>query len=80
MKNRKNSWSSWLQKFVGALAGKGAKNGIFITTSCFTKKTLDYIPRNETKILLLDSEQLAQQMIDCNLGCTTKQTYENHRH
>jgi restriction system protein len=65
-----------LQKFVGALAGQGAKKGIFITTSNFTKDALEYTPRNETKIVLINGEQLAQLMIDCNLGCTTQQTYE----
>lgn len=65
-----------LQKFVGALAGQGAKKGIFITTSSFTKEAFEYTPRNETKIVLIDGEQLAQLMIDYNLGCTTQQTYE----
>lgn len=65
-----------IQKFVGALAGQGAKKGIFITTSTFTKDALDYNPRNETKIVLIDGEQLAQLMIDFNIGCTTQQIYE----
>ena len=65
-----------IQKFVGALAGQGAKKGIFITTSSFTKEALEYTPRNETKIVLIDGGQLAQFMIDYNLGCTTQQTYE----
>ncbi len=67
---------SELHKFVGALAGQGAKKGIFITTSNFTKEALDYTPKNETKIVLIDGEQLAQLMIDYNLGCTTQQVYE----
>jgi restriction system protein len=65
-----------LQKFVGALAGQGAKKGIFITTSNFTKEALEYAPKNETKIVLIDGEQLAQLMVDYNLGCTTQQIYE----
>jgi Restriction endonuclease len=65
-----------LQKFVGALAGQGAKKGIFITTSNFTKEALEYTPRNETKIVLIDGEHLAQLMIDYNLGCTIQQVYE----
>jgi len=65
-----------LQKFVGALAGQGAKKGIFITTSNFTKEAIEYTPRNETKIVLIDGQQLAQLMIDYNLGCTPQQTYE----
>jgi restriction system protein len=68
-----------LQKFVGALAGQGAKKGIFITTSSFTKDATEYIPRNETKIVLIDGEQLAQLMIDYNLGVTSINSYEVKR-
>jgi restriction system protein len=65
-----------IQKFVGALAGQGAKKGIFITTSNFTKEAIEYTPRNETKIVLIDGTQLAQLMIDYNLGCSLQQTFE----
>ena len=65
-----------LQKFVGALAGQGAKKGIFITTSSFTKEAKEYSPKNETKIVLIDGERLTQLMIDYNLGCATQQVYE----
>lgn len=65
-----------IQKFVGALAGQGAKKGIFITTSFFTKEALEYAPRNETKIVLIDGERLSQLMIDYSLGATTQTTYE----
>jgi restriction system protein len=68
-----------IQKFVGALAGQGAKKGIFITTSTFTKDALEYLPKNETKIVLIDGEHLSQLMIDYNLGVTTQQTYELKR-
>lgn len=65
-----------IQKFVGALAGQGAKKGIFITTSHYTLEASSYVPRNETKIVLIDGEQLAQLMIDYNLGVITQITYE----
>ncbi|WP_090373362.1 restriction endonuclease [Dyadobacter sp. SG02] len=68
-----------LHKFVGALAGQGAKKGIFITTSSFTKDALSYMPRNETKIVLIDGEQLAQLMIDYNLGVSPQKIYEIKR-
>jgi restriction system protein len=68
-----------IQKFVGALAGQGAKKGIFITTSSFTKEANEYTPRNETKIVLIDGVQLAQLMIDYNLGVTTVNTFELKR-
>ena len=34
------------------------------------------LPRNETKIVLIDGDQLAQLMIDYNLGVTTQISYE----
>ncbi|MBK8498403.1 MAG: restriction endonuclease [Flavobacteriales bacterium] len=64
-----------IQKFVGALAGQGAKKGIFITTSSFSKEAREYQPRNETKIVLIDGEELTQLMIDHDLGVTTQRTY-----
>lgn len=65
-----------IQKFVGALAGQGAKKGVFITTSSFSKEAMEYAPKNDTKIVLIDGESLAQYMIDFNLGCTIQHTYE----
>ena len=67
-----------LQKFI-ALAGQRAKKGIFITTSTFTKDALSYMPRNETRIVLIDGEELAQLMIDYNLGVSTQKVYEIKR-
>lgn len=56
-----------IQKFVGALAGQGAKKGVFITTSYFSKDAIKYTPKNDTKIVLIDGEELAQFMIEHNL-------------
>ncbi len=68
-----------LHKFVGALAGQGAKKGIFITTSSFSRDALSYTPKNETKIVLIDGVQLAQLMIDHNLGVSVQRAYEIKR-
>lgn len=65
-----------IQKFVGALAGQEAKKGIFITTSRFTIDARDYIPRNETKIVLIDGEHLANLLIDNDLGVSKQVVYE----
>lgn len=65
-----------LHKFVGALAGQGAKKGIFITTSGFTKEALEYNPKNDTKIVLINGQQLAQLMIDYNLGVNLQATFD----
>jgi restriction system protein len=68
-----------IQKFVGALAGQGAKKGVFITTSRFSNEAIEYQPRNETKIVLIDGEQLAELMIDHNLAVSTIKTFEIKR-
>jgi len=65
-----------IQRFVGALAGQGAKKGIFITTSKFSEQAKGYTPRNDTKIVLIDGEELAQYMIDFNLGVSIVSEYQ----
>ena len=64
--------------FAGALAGKGANKGIFITTSDFTKAAKDYDAAG-FKIILIDGKRLAQLMIDHNVGVSTVKTYEIKR-
>lgn len=68
-----------IQKFVGALAGQGAKKGIFITTSRFTREALEYSPRNETKVVLIDGNTLCQLMIDYDIGVTPIARYDVKR-
>ena len=65
-----------IQKFVGALAGQGAKKGVFITASSFTKEALDYKPMNDTKVILIDGMKLANLMIEYNLGVAQMHCYE----
>lgn len=68
-----------IHSFIGALAGQGAKKGIFITTSHFTNDAMQYVPKNETKIVLIDGKTLAQLMFDYNLGVTSHKVYEVKR-
>jgi restriction system protein len=65
-----------IQRFVGALAGQGAKKGVFITTSKFSEQAKDYAPRNDTKVVLIDGEELAQFMIDFDLGVSLVSEYQ----
>jgi restriction system protein len=64
-----------VQKFAGALQGKRAKKGIFITTSKYTNEAHEYAKAIENKIILIDGTQLAQFMIDFNIGVSTVNTY-----
>ena len=57
-----------IQKFVGALHGKRARKGIFLTTSTFTKDAHDYAEGLETKVILIDGVQLAELMFDYGVG------------
>jgi len=69
-----------IQQFVGALAGhSGAHKGVFITTSAFSREAREFTARTDMKIVLIDGEQLAQLMIDYNLGVTVRQVYEVKR-
>jgi restriction system protein len=65
-----------IQKFAGALQGQRARKGIFITTSSFSKDALDYVKNIDTKIILIDGDQLAELMIDHNVGVSALTTYE----
>jgi restriction system protein len=64
-----------IQKFVGALHGKRARKGIFITTSTFTKDADEYAKGLETKVILIDGLQLAHFMFDYEVGISTESTY-----
>lgn len=65
-----------IQKFAGALQGVKARKGVFITTSNFSNEAIDYVTHLESKIILINGSQLAELMIDHNVGVSTKQTYE----
>jgi restriction system protein len=64
-----------VQAFAGSLEGFRARKGVFITTSTFTPDALAYVERIERKIVLIDGTQLAELMIEHNVGVATTQTY-----
>jgi restriction system protein len=68
-----------VQKFVGALHGKRARKGVFLTTGAFTGDAREYVSHIDPKIVLIDGHQLAEYMIDFGVGVTTKTTYEIKR-
>lgn len=65
-----------IQKFVGALQGKRARKGVFLTTSSFTKEAVEYVTMIDTKVVLVDGNQLAQLLIEHGVGVTPSVTYE----
>ncbi len=65
-----------IQKFVGALMGKKARKGIFITTARFTKEATSYAENIDSRLILIDGRRLAEFMIDYNVGVSPVTSYE----
>jgi len=68
-----------IQKFVGALAGKKAKKGVFFTTSTFTDESKNYVSHLEQKVVLIDGNKLADLMIKYNVGVSVEKIIEIKR-
>lgn len=64
-----------IQKFVGALHGRRARKGVFITTSAFSDEARQYAAGIDSKVALIDGAQLAELMIDFDLGVSPATTY-----
>ena len=68
-----------IQKFAGALQGQSAQKGIFVTTSNFSKNAREYVEKIDQNVILIDGAELAQLMIDHNLGVSTAKNGEIKR-
>lgn len=63
-----------IQSFVGALAGKQAQKGVFITTSAFGPGAVEYAALVPQKVILIDGPRLASLMIEHGVGVSTQRT------
>ena len=68
-----------IQKFVGALHGKRAKKGVFLTISSFSHDAIEYVKTIDPRVVLIDGAKLAQLMIDFDVGVSTAHTYNIKR-
>jgi restriction system protein len=68
--------SKEIQAFVGALHGRKARKGVFITTTGFSKPALDYVRDIQDKVILIDGNRLADLMIEHGVGVSTDASYE----
>jgi restriction system protein len=64
-----------IQTFVGALAGKNASKGVFITTSAFHENARAYAAGLQQKVILIDGRRLADLMIEHGIGVTEERSY-----
>ncbi|HUQ94352.1 MAG TPA: restriction endonuclease [Bryobacteraceae bacterium] len=65
-----------VQSFAGSLEGHRARKGVMITTSTFSQDARDYVQRIEKKIVLIDGKQLAELMIEYDVGVAVAKTYK----
>ena len=65
-----------IDKFIGALTRQRARKGVFITTSNFSNGAREAALGLDMKCVLIDGRELAQLMIEHNLGVTVKEVYE----
>jgi restriction system protein len=68
-----------IQAFVGALEAKHAQKGIFITTSNFTSDARVYVEQIQKRVILINGRQLAQFMIEHNVGVTPSELFTLRR-
>jgi len=61
-----------IQNFVGALAGKQANKGVFITTSDYSQTAIDFAAGVSQKVILIDGIRLADLMIEHDIGVSTQ--------
>ncbi len=64
-----------IQQFVGALQGKRARKGIFITTSDFVNSAREYVKTIENKVVLIDGSTLAGLLFDYGIGVSETKSY-----
>ena len=66
-----------VQGFVGSMDFVRARKGVILTTSQFSRDAIDFVDRIEgKKVVLIDGPQLADLMIDHNVGALPSKLYE----
>lgn len=63
-----------IQRFVGALGDRGASQGVFVTTSRFSKEAAETAERAREKIALIDGSKFVQLMIKYRVGIQVQET------
>ena len=61
-----------IQSFVGALAGKQANKGVFITTSDFKGTAVEYAQNVPQRVILINGDRLSELMIEHDVGVSAE--------
>lgn len=68
-----------VQGFVGSLVGFGATKGVFVTTAAFSTQARDFVRHLTQRVILIDGQQLADLMIEHNVGVRLTRAVEFKR-
>jgi restriction system protein len=68
-----------VQQFAGALHGRKASKGVFITTATFSREAIEYARGVQTAIVLIDGKELAELMLDYGIGVSLQETIRLQR-
>jgi restriction system protein len=69
-----------IQAFVGAISGKSASRGVFITTSRFTPDAREFAARlSQPRIILVDGNQLADLLLEHEIGVAVDKVYKVYK-
>ncbi|MFG1465976.1 restriction endonuclease [Xanthobacter sp. DSM 24535] len=64
---------------VGSLVSLGATKGVFVTTSAFSAQARDFVRHLTQRVILIDGQQLADLMIEHNVGVRLTRAVEFKR-
>ena len=64
--------SRQIQEFFGALKGRHAAKGIFLTTSSYQPSALEYAKTVSDTLVLIDGQRIAELMIESQVGVSAK--------
>ncbi len=68
--------SKTVREFIGSLTVRRARKGVLISTSTFTSDAISCVQNLDQRIVLIDGRQLADLMIEHNVGVTVAKSYE----
>ena len=68
--------SKTVREFIGSLTVHRARKGVLISTSTFTADAITCVRNIDQRIVLIDGKQLAELMIEHDVGVTVAKTYQ----
>jgi len=74
-KDGNNIGAPAIQQFAGSMQERRADEGVFVTTSDFTKAALQSAEKLHARIALINGQRLAEIMFELGVGVTTETVY-----